>query len=283
MRRALGEHWPEYAAEALGLGLFMLSACLFGTLLFHPGSAVAGWLPEGLGRRLLMGLAMGATAVALIYWPPGRRSGAHLNPATTLTFWRLGKVAGADAAWYTLAQGVGGLAGVLVATAAIGRALADPSVNYVATVPGMSGRIAAFVAEVLIAGVLMTAVLTVSNNARLAPYTGLCAGALVAAYITLESPVSGMSMNPARSLASAVPAGTWDVLWIYVVAPPLGMLAAAEIHVRRHGLSRVFCAKLHHGGGRRCIFRCRFSELHAATTTTPAAAVARPPAQEATR
>src|SRR6202008_517788 len=126
MRRALDQHWPEYAAEALGLGLFMVSACLFGTLLFHPGSGVAAALPDVLARRLLMGLAMGGTAMALIYWPPGRRSGAHLNPATTLTFWRLGKVAGTDAAWYTLAQTVGGLAGILVATLVIGRALADP-------------------------------------------------------------------------------------------------------------------------------------------------------------
>jgi aquaporin Z len=261
MLRALEQHWPEYLAEALGLGLFMLSACVFGTLLGHPASPAARAIPDGLPRRLLMGLAMGLTAVALIYSPWGRRSGAHLNPATTLTFWRLGKVAGPDAAWYVLAQGLGGIAGVLTAALFIGPALADPAVHYVATMPGPSGVTPAFLAEAVITFVLMTVVLRVSNTARLAAYTGIFAGALVATYIAIESPVSGMSMNPARSLASAVPAGSWKALWIYFVAPPIGMLLAAELYVRRHGLARVFCAKLHHDTQGRCIFRCRFADM----------------------
>ena len=263
MLRALEEHWPEYLAEALGLGLFMVSACVFGTLLGHPGSPAARAIPDGLARRLLMGLAMGFTAVALIYSPWGRRSGAHLNPATTLTFWRLGKVAGPDAAWYALAQALGGVAGVLAAAALIGPALADPSVHYVATVPGPGGIAAAFLAEVVITFVLMAVVLRVSNTGRLAAYTGLFAGALVAAYITFEAPVSGMSMNPARSFASALPAGDWETLWIYFVAPPIGMLLAAELYVRRLGLARVFCAKLHHDRVSRCIFHCRFGDMQA--------------------
>jgi len=275
MRRALEQHWPEYLAEALGLGLFMISACVFGTLLGHPGSPVARAIPDGLPRRLLMGLAMGSTAVALIYSPWGRRSGAHLNPATTLTFWRLDKVAGPDAAWYVLAQALGGVAGVLAAALVVGPALADPAVHYVATIPGSSGIAPAFLAEVAITFVLMTVVLRVSNTKRLAAFTGIFAGALVATYIAFESPVSGMSMNPARSLASALPAGAWDVLWIYFLAPPIGMLLAAELYVRRHGLARVFCAKLHHDGESRCIFRCRFGDMQAerpAMTSTAGAA-----------
>ena len=125
----------------------------------------------------------------------------------------------------------------------------------------------------------MTAVLNASNTARWAGFTGIFAGALVAIYITLEAPVSGMSMNPARTLASAVPSGIWDALWIYFLAPPIGMLLAAELFVRRRGLAGVFCAKLHHDSTSRCIFRCRFGELAAepAMTTTMAAA-ARPSA-----
>jgi len=267
MAKALDDHWPEYLAEALGLGLFMVSACVFGTLLGHPGSPAARVIPDGLPRRLLMGLAMGLTAVALIYSPWGLRSGAHLNPATTLTFWRLGKVAGADAAWYVLAQVLGGITGVLAAALFIGPALADPSVDYVATVPGSAGVVPAFLAEVVITFVLMTVVLGASNTAHLAAYTGIFAGALVAVYITVESPVSGMSMNPARSLASAVPAGAWGALWIYFLAPPIGMLLAAELYVRRQGLARVFCAKLHHDSGSRCIFHCRFGDMQAERPT----------------
>jgi aquaporin Z len=254
-------HWPEYAGEAAGLGLFMLSACVFGVLLAHPGSRLVQSLPDPLVRRALMGVAMGLTAVALIYSPWGRRSGAHLNPATTLAFWRLGKIATPDALAYAAAQAVGGLAGVLLAAAAVGSALAHPDVRYAATVPGAAGTMGAFAAEAAITFVLMTVVLHVSNSAALARFTGLAAGALVAIYITVEAPVSGMSMNPARSLASALPAGAWEAFWVYVIAPPLGTLVAAEVYARARGERAVYCAKLHHDRGGRCIFRCRYAEL----------------------
>ena len=278
MLASLKRHWPEYLAEAAGLGLFLVSACLFGALLWHPDSPVARIVADGLERRALMGAAMGLTAVGLIYSPWGRRSGAHLNPAITLTFWRLGMVTGADAVWYAIAQVAGGLGGVLVAAVLLGPAIAHPAVHYVVTIPG-GGRAAAFAAETAITFVLMTVVLHVSNTARLAGLTGLCAGLLVAAYITFESPISGMSMNPARSLASAAPAGAWAHVWIYFIAPPLGMLLAAETYVKRHGLGRVYCAKLHHDGGSRCIFRCRFAETAAARrASTSMTAAVRPSA-----
>ena len=261
MRAALAKHWPEYLIEAAGLGLFMLVACAFGTLLGHPASPVVQAIPAPLARRALMGGAMGLTAVTLIYSPWGRRSGAHFNPATTLTFWRLGKVATADAALYVVAQTVGGIAGVMVAAALVGSPLAAPDVRYVATLPGLVGPLGAFAAEIAITFVLMSVVLGASNTAGLARLTGLFAGSLVATYITLEAPLSGMSMNPARSLASALPAGTWATLWIYFTAPPIGMLLAAELYVRRRGLASVFCAKLHHDTSQRCIFRCRYAEL----------------------
>jgi aquaporin Z len=261
MRVALRAHWPEYLIEAVGLGAFMLVACLAGTLLGHPASPVVRGLPDPLARRALMGVAMGLTAAALIYSPWGRRSGAHFNPATTLTFWRLGKIAPADAALYALGQSAGGILGVLLAAALVGPPLGAPDVLYVATLPGAAGPAGAFVAEVAITFVLMSVVLRASNTARLARFTGLFAGALVATYITLEAPLSGMSMNPARSLASALPAGAWPPLWIYFTAPPLGMLLAAELYLRRRGAAAVFCAKLHHDTTQRCIFRCRYAEL----------------------
>ncbi|RPH83510.1 MAG: aquaporin family protein [Candidatus Rokuibacteriota bacterium] len=261
MRVALRAHWPEYLIEAAGLGAFMLVACLAGMLLGHPASPVVRVLPDPLARRALMGVAMGLTAAALIYSPWGRRSGAHFNPATTLTFWRLGKIAAADAALYALGQTAGGIVGVLLAAALVGPPLGAPDVLYVATLPGAAGPAGAFVAEVAITFVLMSVVLRASNTARLARFTGLFAGALVATYITLEAPLSGMSMNPARSLASALPAGAWPTLWVYFTAPPLGMLLAAELYLRRRGTAAVFCAKLHHDTTQRCIFRCRYAEL----------------------
>ena len=105
-------HWPEYLMEGAGLGLFMISAGLFGTLLGYPGSPAYMAIPDPFWRRVLMGLVLGLTAVALIYSPWGKRSGAHLNPAVTLAFLRLGKVAGRDACGYAVAQLLGGLFGV---------------------------------------------------------------------------------------------------------------------------------------------------------------------------
>ena len=96
---------------------------------------------------------------------------------------------------------------------------------------------------------------------RLARFTGLFAGAMIAMCISLEAPYSGMSMNPARSFASALPAQIWTAVWIYFTAPPLGMLVAAELYVQQHGIHQVFCAKLHHHNNKRCIFRCNWDKL----------------------
>ena len=236
----------EYAIEAALLGIFMISACAFVVLLEHPESVVRGMLPVPGTRRILMGVAMGITAVTLIYSPWGRRSGAHMNPATTLTFTRLGKVAPRDAALYAAAHFVGGIAGVLVASLIFGPLLADRATNYAATLPGPGGAVVAFAAEVLIAFVLMWVILVVSNHPRRGHLTGVCAGVLLAIYIAVEAPLSGMSLNPARSMGSAIFAGDWTALWVYFTAPPLGMLAAAELYLRRRGRDAVFCAKLCH-------------------------------------
>jgi glycerol uptake facilitator-like aquaporin len=192
MFEALREHWPEYLMEAAELGMFMISACIFATLLEHPGSPIPEVLPHPNARRPL-GVAMGLTAVGIIYSPWGQQSGGHLNPAVTLTFLRAGKVKPWDAVFYIGAQFVGAIAGVLVAT-----------------------------------------------------------------YITLEAPISGMSMNPARTFGSALVARTWTSLWIYFTAPPLGMLLAVEVYRWRKGAQGVICAKLHHHNVRRCIFRCGY-------------------------
>jgi aquaporin Z len=239
----------------------MISAAVVTTLLEFPQSAVHALIPSPTCRRVLIGLAMGATAVGLIYSPLGKRSGAHLNPAVTLTFYRLGKIDGVDALGYIVAQTLGGLAGLLVAVSGLGAAIEHPAVNYVVTVPGEAGVATAFSAEALISFGLMLTVLFLSNHRTLAPMTGLAAGLLVATYIGVEAPLSGMSMNPARTFASAMPAHLWTAFWIYLTAPVIGMLLAAEVYARARSLKQVYCAKLHHQNGYRCIFHCKFDNL----------------------
>jgi aquaporin Z len=121
-------------------------------------------------------------------------------------------------------------------------------------VPGPAGPSVALLAEFVIAAGMMSAVLYFSNHHTLDRYTGLFAGTLVAVYITLEAPFSGMSMNLARTVGSAFSADVWNALWVYVTAPPLGMLAAAEFYLWRQGRAAVKCCKLHHNNDKRCIF-----------------------------
>jgi aquaporin Z len=258
MTDALRHHWPEYLMEGAELGLFMLSACAFTVLLFHPSSPLAQQINNTVFRRFLMGTAMGATAIAIIFSPIGKRTGAHFNPAVTLTFFRLGKLDLWDAFFYVLAQFAGGIAGVLFAAIIFGEFLSHQSVNYATTLPGMSGVLTAFLGELVITFILMTVILNVSNSRRLSRWAGVFAGALVAAYITFEAPISGMSMNPARSLGSAVGAQVWTSLWIYFTAPPIGMLLAAEVYQLLRSGRGVVCAKLHHHNNQRCIFKCNF-------------------------
>jgi aquaporin Z len=257
-------HWREYGMEAAQLGGFMVSALFFVTLLEHPASSVHASLRDPLLRRVLTGLAMGSTAVALIYSPWGKRSGAHLNPAVTLTFWMLGRIRGSDAVGYTVAQFAGGAAAVVAASWAAGQLLGDPAVRYAATVPGAAGTAVAFAAESLLAFVLMSVVLQLLARARWEHRTGWIVGLLVALYISVEAPLSGMSMNPARTFASALGADLWSGWWVYFLAPPLGMLGAAAFHSKVAG-SRGGCAKLCHSPAVRCLF-CGHEPLRVADT-----------------
>jgi aquaporin Z len=256
---ALRRHWPEYLMEAAGLGLFMVSAGLFATLLWYPASPVAQAVPDGMLRRALMGLIMGLTAIAIIYSPWGQQSGAHINPAVTLTFWRLGKIATWDAVFYVLAQFAGGALGVLAVLALLGATFADPPVSYLATMPGVAGTAAALLAEAVISFGLMLVILLAANTPGLMRLTGVFAGCLVALYITVEAPLSGMSMNPARTFASALPSQLFDALWIYFVGPAAGMLLAVEAYRLIRRTPDVVCAKLNHHTHRRCIFRCGYA------------------------
>lgn len=254
MTPRLRAHLPEYLAEAFGLGLFMVSACGFAVLLYHPASPVPRWLPGMTSRNLLMGLAMGLTLLVNFYGPWGQRSGAHLNPVVTLTFFRLGKVHPGDVAPYIVAQFLGAVAGVAVARLLFGALVADASVNYVATLPGPAGVAVAFAAELAIAFLLMLVVLHAASSQALARYTGLLAASLVTLYIAVESSYSGMSMNPARTVGSALFAGRWTAVWIYFAAPLAGMLGAAQLYLALRGPRTRLCAKITHRPAVRCIF-----------------------------
>jgi aquaporin Z len=247
-------HWPEYAMEVAGLGLYLFATCVAATVLQHPASPVRQMFPDTLTRRAFMGLSMGATITAIVLSPWGKQSGGHFNPAVTIAFYRLGKVEFWDTWFYVAAQFLGAIGGVCVARYALRGALGNNAVHYATTIPGLYGRGVAFAAEIAISLILMTTILFASNRASIAPYTAYLAGTLTAIYLTFEAPLSGMSTNPARTFAPALHAGHWYALWIYFFAPTIGMLIASEIFLYARGGLAPECAKLHHANNKRCIF-----------------------------
>lgn len=250
-----------YLMEGAELGALMLSTCVCGTLLYGIGSPLRYVALSGALRPVLMGAAVAATTFLIIRSPFGRRSGAHFNPAITLTYFWLGRVHRWDAACYLAAQFGGGIVGVLAARELLGMSLAAPPVHYVVTVPGSYGISAAFAGEYLLSGMLMGVVLYSSNHRVFVRFTPLFVALLTICYYTFSSSISGYSVNPARSFSSALFAWIWRGIWIYFLAPCAGMLSAAALYVWTMGRDRVYCAKVYHDMLSPCPFRCHFERV----------------------
>lgn len=239
--------------EAAQTALYLFLTCIFASLLLLPSSPIRRILPP-IGLRALLGATVGATIVALVMSPWGQQSGGHFNPALTVAFYRLGKIDLPDALLYVLAQFSGAIAGVCIARILLPHTVSRHALRFAVTTPGGRGTGVAFIAESAISFVLMLTILVASNRETLARFTPYFVGVLYAIFITLESPLSGMSMNPARSFGPALHASYWDAIWLYFVAPTLGMLVAAELFLRARGGVPPYCAKLDHASNKRCIF-----------------------------
>lgn len=250
----LRRHWPEYAIEAGFLALFVLAA-----------GVVSAWSQGASGtlsaadlavRRLAGGLAMGLALMAMIYSPWGRRSGAHLNPAITLAYLRLGKIGKWDACAYLLAQAGGGLLAVAVLrSGALLPAAVPPSLLSVSI--GPSNEWAAFVTELVMSAGAMLLVLFTTNHASWFRWTGVLYGLLLMLIVACAAPLSGFGMNVARLLAVDVSGGGAVVQWLNLLPPLLGMQLAVEAYRLLTGRTQVLCAKLAHNTHGRCIFRCQ--------------------------
>lgn len=249
-------NWRIYAIDGALLGIFMISACATVAIVEHPTSPVRQAINSSFFRRAIIGLMMGITAVYLIYSGWGKRSGAFMNPAVTLSHLRLGRLNWLDATGYIVAQFIGGVFGVAVASSFLGPWVRNPSVNYVVTVPGMYGLAAAWVGEFTIALIMISVVMAANKIPRLAPLTGFFAAGLVAIYITFEAPISGMSLNPARTFSSAIFADLWTGWWIYLSAPIFGMLAGIELHLLLTREHQRLCGKLTHSRRVPCFITC---------------------------
>jgi aquaporin Z len=239
MRRNLSAYFSEFAGTAIML-FIGVSAVAF---MWGPGSPVPV-VPNGALRRLLTGIMFAGGATAVVYSPLGQISGGHINPAVTLAFWRLGKVPGRDAVIYVVMQFAGAFLGAWAAGVAWGHL--TTGVQYAATVPGEGYTWAgALAAETLITFLLVFLIFVCVNKPKIAPKTGILAGSLVALLVMIEAPVTGTSLNPARTLGPAILAPNYAALWVYFVGPVAGALLAVAAFTGQWGKQTV-CAKLYH-------------------------------------
>lgn len=226
----------RYMIEGAVSAIIMICMSAFIILFEHPASPANQFLSQPILRRACNGAIMGAIIASLIASPWGRRSGAHFNPAVTLAMWSVGSIRPMDALAYVAAQLMGAILGMALSAVLLGAPLAHPQINFAVTQVGDSGVAWAFLAEFAMSFCLMFMVSMVTLRTSRPEWVPGLVGGLIAAFIALEAPVSGMSLNPARTLASAVLANHYDALWLYFAAPLGGMLCAAML--AHHGFAR---------------------------------------------
>lgn len=219
-RRAAGAPMRRFAAE-----LFATFALVFaGT-----GAIIINDVSGGAVTHLGVALTFGLMVMAMIY-TVGDVSGAHLNPAVSLAFFAAGRLAGRDACAYILSQ----TAGALLASGVL--RLLFPAHPTLGLTRPAGTPMQSFLLEALLTWLLMLVILSVSTGAREKGITAAIAvGAVVALEALFAGPISGASMNPARSAAPALLAGQLGDLWIYLAAPALGALLAIPLCGLLHG------------------------------------------------
>jgi aquaporin Z len=217
--------WRVYLSELVGTALLVLIGLSLVTVMFGAGSPIARVLPsEGL-RRLITGFLFGTTGALIALSAIGKTSGAHINPAVTLAFRLMGKLDLGIAVGYILAQLAGAILGSLplLAWGSMGR-----SVAFGATLPGHGyGIQIVLLGEVITTFVMVSLLAVFLGFRRIRPFTPAIFPFLYAVMVYVESPISGTSTNPARSLGPAIVSGKWEGWWIYWIGPLIGTFAAA--------------------------------------------------------
>jgi MIP family channel proteins len=205
----------RYAAEALGT---------FFLVLIGPGAAMVDAHSGGAIGHVGVALSFAFVVLAMVY-ALGHLSGAHINPAVTIAFWSARRFPVREVPGYVLSQCAGAVAASLALRGVLG-----PVGQLGATVPTISVG-AAFVVEWLLSFVLMIVIAAVATDARVTEgFAGIAVGLTVGFDATMGGPLTGASMNPARSLGPAVVGGIWTAHWLYWIAPITAMVVAARTY-----------------------------------------------------
>ncbi len=248
-------HWPEYSAELLGTALLVfigLSAVVFD---FSPALPINHLLPDPSARRLLTGLIFAGTGSLVAISPLGKLSGAHINPAVSLAFWVHGKLHTLDLIGYIFSQFLGAIIGEYLLVITWGTFA--QSVRNGMTLPGIGYPLwLVFVAELSLTFLLVLLIFTCVSSSRLMRWTPLMTWIVVATMVWLEAPISGTSLNPARSFGPALFSWFWQAQWLYFLAPPLGALCAVGVfRLLATGERDVLTGKLFHTPHYRSLFK----------------------------
>ena len=258
----------EYLAEAAGTAFNLFVGLSAMSLDFGRGQWVPRHVPSHSLRLLMTGLVYAGSGSLWAVSPPGKRSGAHINPSVTLAFTLHGKVRLVDAVGYVVAQCGGAVFAAYAAVLVWGGALR--SIGCGMTLPGDGFTpLQAAGAEVLMTGLLVLLILTFVSRATWARWTPVAVWLLVAVEVWLGAPVSGTSLNPARSFGPSLVAMKCTAQWIYWLAPPLGAAAAVGAFAAFTD-RRALTAKLFHAAEYRSIFRHVHLPHAGRSTGTPA-------------
>jgi aquaporin Z len=247
-------HWPEYGAELLGTAFLLFAGVSAVVFDFGTGSPLAHVLPDTSIRRLITGLLFAGSGALVAISPLGKLSGGHINPAVSLAFWMHGKMHHLDLGGYILGQLLGAIIGSLLVVLVWGGHAA--SVGYGTTVPGAVYPLwMVFLAEVSLTFLLVISIFFFVSSHRLMRWTPLMVWILIGVMVWLEAPVSGTSLNPARSFGPALVSWIWNDHWLYWVAPPLGaLLAVGAFRLLAIGERDVLTGKLFHVPHYRSVF-----------------------------
>jgi len=201
------------AAEALAAFALVFAGC---------GAIVADARYEGALGTVGIALVFGLIIMVMVY-ATGHLSGAHINPAVTVAFTVTRHFPGRDAVAYIAAQSLGATAGALLLLAV----WTDKPASLGATLPTV-GTGSALVYEIVLTAFLMFVIMAVATDTRaVGAAAAIAIGGTVGLDALFGGPVTGASMNPARSLGPAVAAGEWTDAWIYLVGPMLGAAVGA--------------------------------------------------------
>ena len=247
-------NWAEYAAEACGTAFNLFVGLSAGIINFSPDFPMAHLIPSPSLRLLVTGLIFAGSGSLFAISPLGKLSGAHINPSVSLAFFARGKMHGKDFAGYLIGQFLGGLAGAWLLVGIWGAHAAN--IHCGITAPGQGYPIwFVFLAEFGMTFALVFAIFIFLSEKWLMRWTPLMTWLLVAILVWLGGPISGTSLNPARSFGPSFVEWFWNSQWLYWVAPPLGGLGAVAVFYLMQPGRHVLTAKLFHVPHYPCIFK----------------------------